>query len=722
MSRFVSRFRLGFFALMVVAAATAFAPPIHAQTEDDPVVKLVAEPAELTMRVGDEAEVRITGVTRSGARVDAPSVRFVGPRSAVRVRQGVVTALAAGEYELIATMVRDGGPPAGETVMVGVPVRIDWPAVDRVVVTPLTNHRLLAGTTIRLGVRAEHADGSERPDPQVEWRGETPGIATVDGFGRVTATAPGKATVTATVDGVTGTATLTVDRFTATTLAITGGVPRARTGDVVDFGAELRDEDGRLLDRVPVEWFHAYEAAPGIIAPPATALMDGGRFVADLPGLHTVVAHAGPLAARATVEVVPRDVVRQLEIHGHGREQRVRTTDFWVFEGLDGRDYAVTGAKRSDGHGFVWDVTDPANIVKTDSIQVDARSVNDMKVSPDGRYATMTREGASDRRNGVVILDLADPAHPVIASEVTDHGLTGGVHNAFPTNDHVFALAGGDKYVILDVADLHNPRYVGEYNHPDSRLHDVWVMDGLAYSAEWENGLVVVDVGDGRWGGSPETPVFVSSHPLPTGGTHAVFPYISESTGKHYVFVGDEIMSRRGLAWEGPGRGRGSYQLPYDPETGMHGIPLATRGYIQIIDFSDPESPEMVARYEVPEYGTHNIWVGGRHSVPGVLRGGRAHGGRFGGADGEPVHAGARDRGLQGLRSGRVRAQLADGVERHALQGADLLLRHEFRAVVGAAGAADPADQLRAGKVSGTPAGGHGASETTRSPARSILS
>ncbi|MDE2795947.1 MAG: Ig-like domain-containing protein [Gemmatimonadota bacterium] len=609
MSGSTSLFRLGPLALTVAAATAPAAPPLSAQTDDDPVVKLVAEPAELTMRVGDEVEVRVTGVTRSGAQVDSPSVRLVGPRSAVRVRQGVVTALAAGEYALIATLVQGGGPPAGETVMVRVPVRIDWPPVARVVVTPLTDHRLMVGTTIRLGVRAEHEDGSERPGPEIEWLSMSPDLATVDRFGRVTGVAPGRAAIRATVDGVAGTEHFDVSAFTGTTLTITGGVARARTGDVIDFGAEVRDQSGRLLSRVPVEWSHAYEAPPGTIAPPAPAQMRGGRFVADLPGLHTVVAHAGPLAARTTVEVVPRDVVQQLEIHGHGREQRVRTTDFWVFEGVDGRDYAVTGAKRSDGYGFVWDVTDPANIFKTDSIQVDARSVNDMKVSPDGRYATMTREGASDRRNGVVILDLADPAHPVIAAEVTDHGLTGGVHNAFPTNDHVFALAGGDKYVILDVSDIYSPRYVGEYNHPDSRLHDVWVMDGLAYSAEWENGLVVVDVGNGRWGGSPENPVFVSSYPLPTGGTHAVFPYISESTGKHYVFVGDEIMSRRGLAWEGPGRGRGSYQLPYDPETGMHGIPLATQGYIQIIDFSDPEAPEMVARYEVPEYGTHNIWV-----------------------------------------------------------------------------------------------------------------
>ena len=593
----------------VAGSWSAGAVPLAAQTEDDPIVRLWAYPDELEMRVGDEVRVTIAGYTESGARVEDPVVRLVGPRAAMRVRQGVVTALAAGDYELIATLVQEGGAPAGEPVTLRVPVSIDWPAVDRVVVSLPTEDRLLVGTTMRLRARAEHADGSIRRDPDVAWRSGSPDVATVDRFGRVTAGDPGTATITATVDGVDGTLTVRSDPFTGTSIEIAGGGARARTGDVLDFRAEVRDANGEVLTGVPVEWSHAWEEPEGILAPPAPAQMDGGRFVADVAGVYTVIADAGPLSARTSFRVVARDVVQKLEIQGQGREQRVRTTDFWVFEGRDGRDYALTGAKRSDGYGFVWDVTEPGNIFKTDSIQVDARSVNDMKVSPDARYATMTREGASNRRNGVVVLDLADPAHPVIASEVTDHGLTGGVHNAFPTNEYVYALAGGDKYVILDMSDLYNPRLVGEYNHPNSRLHDVWVLDGLAYSAEWENGLVVVDVGDGRWGGSPEDPVLVSSYPIPGGATHAVFPYISQSTGKHYVFLGDEIMSRRGLAWEGPGQGRGSYQLPYDPETGMNGIPLATRGYIQIVDFSDPESPRMVARYEVPEYGTHNIWV-----------------------------------------------------------------------------------------------------------------
>jgi hypothetical protein len=356
----------------------------------------------------------------------------------------------------------------------------------------------------------------------------------------------------------------------------------------------------------PITWSYLYQPDDSIAAPAGPAQIAGGRMVADVPGVYTAVASTGGTSAEYSFRVVSRDAVRKLEVVGQGREARVFTTDLWIWEGVDGRDYGLTGSKFGDGISFVWDVTDPTNIVKTDSIQVDARTTNDVKVSPDGRYGAISREGASNRRDGVVILDLADPAHPRVASTFEGNGVTGGVHNMYATNDYLFALAGGDKYVIVDVRDLDNPRYVSEYNHPDSRVHDVWVHDGLAYSAEWETGVVVVDVGDGRWGGSIENPVFVTSFPLTTGSTHAVFPYYQESTGRFLLIVGDERVQREGLAWEGSGP---DHRQQYDPETGTGGYPRATSGYTQIVDFSDPMRPVQLARYEVPEFGTHNMWV-----------------------------------------------------------------------------------------------------------------
>ena len=98
-------------------------------------------------------------------------------------------------------------------------------------------------------------------------------------------------------------------------------------------------------------------------------------------------------------------------------------------EGVDGRDYAYVGTLYYDWMK-VWDVTDPTHPVLTDSMQLDARRINDVKIHPNNRIGVLTREGASNRRNGIVILDLSTPATPTIASEYTAT-VTGGVHNVW---------------------------------------------------------------------------------------------------------------------------------------------------------------------------------------------------------------------------------------------------------------------------------------------------
>ena len=566
------------------------------------VTRLEATPSSVVLTKGETVSFSVTAYDARGNGVDVP-VRIGGVFSGVRFEDGRLWGVAPGEYQIVATVAlppdADREPPS-----IRVAVRVDWPAVTRVEIASEPG-TLYEGATLLHAATAFHDDGSSRPLATFAWASSNSRVASVDRYGYVRGEGAGTATISATFDGVTASADYLVEALPATQLEIVGGGDEVRTGDVQSFSAVARDARGRVVDDVPVTWTLGFKAAAGIIAPSAPGQVDNGKVVADVPGVYTVMASAGPLTANRRFTVVKRDVVQRVKVVGHGRQTTHYTSDLWLFEGLDGRDYALTGARQAQSHAFVWDVTDPSNIFKTDSIQLDARSLNDVKVSPDGRYAAISREGASNRRNGVVILDLSEPAHPKVASQYDD-GLTGGVHNVFATNDYLFALSGGDKYVILDVRDIYNPKYVSEYNHPESRIHDLWVHDGIAYSAEWQTGVVIVDVGNGRWGGSIENPQLITVYPLPSGATHAVFPYVSESTGKFYLFVGDEIVNRRDLAWEGNGP---DHRQPYDPETGKGGYPRATSGYIQIIDMTDPEQPEMVARYEVTEYGTHNIWV-----------------------------------------------------------------------------------------------------------------
>jgi hypothetical protein len=568
----------------------------------DPGVRLVAEPAEVSLVVGMQIALSVRAVDASGDSVDM-DIRFAAPRSAIRYRNGVLQSYQAGNFEIVAT----GVLPAGSTdapPMLSIPVAIAWPAIDRVELNA-SGGGLYVGTTITHAPVALHVDGTRRPEPSFVWSSSNPAVASVDTYGTVTALATGDVTITVEVDGETeAQTTFDVGAFPATELTIEGGADEARTGDVLRFSARARGPEGSLAD-LPMTWAYTFVPDDSIRSPGASAIVERGAFVAEVPGRYTLLAISGPLTARKTIAVHGRDAVQEIELQGRGSVSNTHTSDLWIFEGVDGRDYAITGTWSASGWAYFWDVTDPTNILKTDSLQVDARTVNDVKVSPNGRYAALSREGASNRRNGVVILDMADPTHPQVASTFESNGVTGGVHNMFATDDYLFALANGDKYVIIDVRNPYDPQFVSEYNHPNSRVHDVWVHDGIAYSSEWQNGVVVVDVGNGQWGGTIENPVFVTKVPYPVGATHAAFPYLQESTGKFYLFLGDEIGGGAGRAWAGPGRDN----RPYDPETHEGGVQGRMDGYLHVIDFTDPENPIDVARYEVPEAGTHNSWV-----------------------------------------------------------------------------------------------------------------
>lgn len=586
--------------------ATGILPSsINAQDENR-VTRLVPSADRVVVALGSQVPFSVNAVDSSGSQVDA-AIRVVAPRNSLRLSDGFVEGLSQGEFEITATLVVGAGSESAP-ISIRVPVIVEWPPIEDLKLAS-RHQKLFVSTTIQHDILAQHSDGSQRPDPQVSWKSSDPLIATVDGFGNVTGISSGHVTIEASFEGVSASLSYEVEAVPQISLTLRGGPTEARTGDVIHFQAVITDMTGEVRTDIPVNWSHSYTATDGMLGVAATGQINHqGSYVADIPGIHTITATAGAVSARHSFQAKSRGVVQELELVGQGAENWYRTTDLWAFEGLDGRDYVITGSKVSGGYAFFYDVTDPTAPVKYDSIQVDARTVNDVKASPDGRYAVLSREGATNRRNGLVIVDMAIPSEPRVAT-VYENGITGGVHNMFADDDYLYALSDGDKYVIIDMTDIYKPEYVSEYNHPDSRIHDVWIANGLAFSSEWGTGVVVVDVGNGRWGGSPQNPVYVSSYPTPSGATHAAFPYYSEVTGKTYLFLGDEIMNRSGLAWAGYPRSMGSYAEQYNPATGVGGIPLVTRGYIQIIDFTDPENPEMVARYEVPEFGTHNMWV-----------------------------------------------------------------------------------------------------------------
>jgi len=571
-SRFCSVFLVGF---LIVG-------PVGAQS-------IEVEPRAPTLEVGQSQKLTPFYVDAGGERRVDTSVVFLSRNSEAipTTRDGIVTGEAPGSHELIA--LRPATADQGRLVM-RISVTVTQAPVAEVSFTDVPE-RLYRGTQEAVTVQARTADGEVRSDVHVRIESSAPSIATVDRLHRLHGEAPGTATLTAHADEYEATATVEVVENPVASLALTGGADSARTGDVLAFDAAPRTANGDLVDDVPVRYAVRTDRTDPI-APGATAEIGrDGRFVAEEPGQYTVVATSGTHTVTRTVTVIPRDLDGNLEVVGRGRVSDVHTSDLWVWEAVDGRDYAITGTWGGDGDAYVWDVTEPTDITPVDTVTVDARTVNDLKVSEDGRTCIISREGASDRKNGIVILDCTDPTDVSVVTEYTKR-LTGGVHNLFIYKDHVYALSNGRRYEALNIEDRANPRHVStvELGTPGHAIHDVWVDDGIAYSSNWDDGVVLMDVGNGVRGGSPANPVEIGRYAHPNGWTHAAFPYDDPETGKSWVITGDEAFPRG---------------LNVDSE------PTLPSGWLHLVDFSDPDNPTEEARYQVPEAGSHNFWVKG---------------------------------------------------------------------------------------------------------------
>ncbi len=558
------------------------------------VAEVRTDPADVRIQVGDSMAIgdslRMVAYDERGQRV--PGVRIL-PKIDSRfaaLENGYLKGLAEGDAELLMAVrvpPRSGtGPPeirsfSAPVTVVGLPVEtVELSAPDG---------RVFVGSVVRLEAVARTADGAVRRRVELEWSSNRRRLATVDPYGFVTAVRPGEVVVTARAEGVARSVTLAVEESPVASVQV--AVPaRTRTGDVIRASAAIQDASGAAVEGAPVQFsVAAIDARAG--GPGATVYPDGA-FVAERPGIYRVSATAGSIAGHALVEVSERGGEHEAVTVGRGLVADRPTSDLWAFTGADGRDYVYTGTHSGGQRMLAWDVTNPANPVLTDFVEVDARVVNDVKVNASGTVAAITREGASDRKNGIVFLDLADPAHPVVAGHYTKD-LTGGVHNVFFNGDVLYAVHDGTLDVhVLDVSDPKDAKEIGRWgiDAPGKYLHDVWVADGLAYVSYWDHGVYVLDVGDGRWGGSPQAPVEVGNFAYAEGATHVAFPY-TNAAGHRYLFVGDEIFGCEDCVSRNGHPGDGS------------------RGFVHVLDMEDPERPREVARYEVPEAGAHNLWV-----------------------------------------------------------------------------------------------------------------
>jgi hypothetical protein len=555
-------------------------------------------PRTIEAHVGEKIKFSAAAKDAAGNPIDEkPSVWFAAPFD-------IAGADSAGEVTFHAPgVVTVGAVIAGKTGYAT--VNVSDSKVMGVEIAPPAYPSVVAGGAEKLTAIPRTANGNPRTDVIVKWISEKPSTATVDAAGLVTGVAPGSVTIKATSEGVSGTVTLQVVRDTVRKLTVKPATAEARTGDVVHFTASAADAAGGQAKDQAVRW--------SITGEGASIYPDGG-FVAEKAGTYVIVASSGQHSAAASVVVRPRNVEREMDVVSHTPMPDLQMSEEWI---IGHHAYLSTIADKV----FVYDIADPANPKLLDTLKVDARIINDISTTPDEKIGVFTREGASNRKNGIVFLDTSDAAHLKVLSEYTAT-VTGGVHSAYIDGHYVYITddATGSLRVI-DFQDVKHPKEVARWEAQNPTvttmetkhgsvtsgryLHDLQVKDGLAYLAYWRDGLIILDVGNGMAGGSPENPKLVSQYHFNhyelygdgwLAGTHSVFRY------KNYLFVGDEVFP---AIFELDDRDR---------------IPV--RAICHVMDVSDIKHPREVAQYEVPEGGSHNFWAANDMLYEGYYSGG----------------------------------------------------------------------------------------------------
>ena len=574
-----------------------------------PIARLeLATGPEVTMTAGDSVLLSARPVDASGKPVAEARVRYFlaggyfegGVDSLGMVRSGSTGSIMVG---VVASV------PGTKPYVQRLQVRMVPGPAARIAVTPEVS-RLVVGQRVRLTGRAYSKANDERDDA-LTWRSSATSTARVSNDGVVTALAPGRAVITASVGGVNEAVEIQVVANTIASIEITPNRVDAKEGDVVRFTAVAKDANGRAITGLTPQW--SFSPGDGQIEA-------DGSFVGYNPGTYLVSASFGSHSADAPVTLAPRDVRRAASVVGRLPRTRFNTEEVWIHP--SGK-YAYLGSGGGGDVMYAIDISDPSKPTVTDSVISNTRRVNDVMTTPDGKFLVFTREGASDRKNGIVIASIEDPAHPKVISEFTE-GVNSGVHSAFVYRQekfgtHVYLTNDGTGAIhIVDISDPYHPKEVAQWrtNRPDAgrTLHDVDVQDGLAYLSYWNDGLVVLDVGNGVKGGSPSNPQLVTQYKYDLNklyseveavggpgfirGTHTAWRH-----GK-YVFIADEVF----------------------PASGVRGAKDAAAGRaygrLQVIDVSDMEQPRSVAWYE-PEFGgVHNIWVAGDTLYMGAYNGG----------------------------------------------------------------------------------------------------
>lgn len=263
-------------------------------------------PSTLNLTVGGTQQLSWQVLGTNGQPITGVSITFISSNSSVATvsSSGLVRAIAPGSFSIVAS-VRNV-----QTSVSGVVVAAAPAPVMTVVVTPSISQGVV-GTTQQFTATLFDAQGSVLIGRQVTWASSNTAIATVNAFGLVTLVAAGTAAISATSEGVTGGATLTVTAAaaTVTTVAVIPASFSREEGETIQLVAQPMDIDDNILSGKVVTWSTSSAAVATVNATGLVTMVSAGSVTITatcetINGTSVGTVTAAPVAV-ASVSISP---------------------------------------------------------------------------------------------------------------------------------------------------------------------------------------------------------------------------------------------------------------------------------------------------------------------------------------------------------------------------------------------------------------------------------
>lgn len=252
-----------------------------------PVATVSVSPVSPTLQVG--GTVQLTAVTRdaNGSVLSGRLITWTSTNTAIVTvsSSGLVSALSAGTAGVIASS--EGQTATSSITVTAIPVA-------SVTVTPATSN-LQPGGTARLSALTRDANNNVLTGRVVTWASASTGVATVNSSGLVSAVAAGTTNITATSEGHSGSASVTVAQVPVASVTVTLASGTVGVGSTTQATATLRDANNNLLTGRTVTWASGNTAF---------ATVSGSGVVTGVAaGTTSITATSGGVSGSANVTV-----------------------------------------------------------------------------------------------------------------------------------------------------------------------------------------------------------------------------------------------------------------------------------------------------------------------------------------------------------------------------------------------------------------------------------